>query len=76
MVSEAPLARGCSALELGSTAGARDELGRWCLSRALTMAEDRDVKFSLGPATVRALLPAFPVLPGMAGHISFREATR
>lgn len=37
---------------------------------------DDDVNFSQGSATVRSLLPAFPALPGMAGHISFREATR
>ena len=34
-------------------------------------AAAHDVKFLVGPATVRALLPAFPVSPGMAGHIRF-----
>ena len=34
-------------------------------------AAAHDVKFLVGPATVRALFPAFPVSPGMAGHIRF-----
>jgi len=63
-----------SQLVLQSSHSAIGRLDYRCDLQAETSNENsngRSMNFFLGSATVRALLPAFPALPGMAGHIRF-----